>query len=991
MKYPCNLTDGAEAALADVFREDRRVNTRDIGGVAAKFGTSIGDPNYDWYFDLNTDLCINGTDIDIVTSQNGKYLEYLNDTSFGFSSITLRFSTGQNVSLDRDGFAYVPSGATWFFMSVGGVIEFFDAVLMQNVSTSNLGAVSVGWRPSENGVYLTKTGLPSSFDAVVTFNSNVTQVESPLTIADYYYVVKRPVSLTTDMLGEFNITSAEAEADAYVSEADSSGWFGNETALYISGGPSYSEKKSYIRFNLSSIPVGAYICSARLDLRFAQTFGTDNFDINLLDSNWSELNVTWNTYVAWRPDPKYVVARPDSGLSFIDLTEFVRMWSNSSAINYGIVLKPQGNSCIQFVAHSREAAFSPKLEISYIVPSPVIVADAYDNVTQESISSLPIQLSADGLQIEEASTNSSGTATFSSWRPTTNTVQNVSVLTVENGTYRVSGTYVLYDFRYSTNVTSLDGNPRNVTIEVPYDYHFSLRSSSLVGLKGQTVKFLVNGTSTDGTQYSGEGTNNTDINGNVQFAWGAEQGGVYSMRAVFEGNETYKACETYVTINASVTPFGLLFEVTPTEFEPGASLFLNATIMDPFTGRKVTGGVRMNVTFFRLGSDGSNVTIARIMTGTGEATKGTTYPNNNKTYAYVARLDSVFQDGQVPQGVVSNPVQLTVSNSSRILLGIIHDDSSVWHTVYGYLKYNSTGIPNRLVKVKVNSTEFTRLTDINGYFNLQWYFNPYGNLSTYIITATFEGDSGSNVTAWANTPEGTPYPACTTIQYAYKPSINATTLTVDPRAAQLMRMIRSPEEMQKEARNKGWLNIWHEWTWWYPWYKLHVEVNINPHIHVAFSPILPGGEIQTFTPDVPELIRNVAIDVLVEYFISEGIYRFMRNTGNIVAGIVAFIGTTIANFVLLGMQWNSLEGLRATAISSFVSAFIGSRGPLDKLSDAISCLIDWFGTFCTEVKRLSVTFISLVGVILDGLDVIFNLIICGISIGRLIELGGLYV
>jgi len=74
------------------------------------------------------------------------------------------------------------------------------------------------------------------------------------------------------------------------------------------------------------------------------------------------------------------------------------------------------------------------------------------------------------------------------------------------------------------------------------------------------------------------------------------------------------------------------------------------------------------------------------------------------------------------------------------------------------------------------------------------------------------------------------YIVCTTIYFGYLPTANMTWLTVEPQTAHVVTPTKTPEQSQQEAEQAGWLNIWHEFTWWYPWYRLHVEVNINPYV-----------------------------------------------------------------------------------------------------------------------------------------------------------------
>jgi len=49
---------------------------------------------------------------------------------------------------------------------------------------------------------------------------------------------------------------------------------------------------------------------------------------------------------------------------------------------------------------------------------------------------------------------------------------------------------------------------------------------------------------------------------------------------------------------------------------------------------------------------------------------------------------------RVPQGIVGNPVQLTVGKTTRLLLNAARDLSGSNHTIEGWLKYGSTAVPS---------------------------------------------------------------------------------------------------------------------------------------------------------------------------------------------------------------------------------------------------------------------------------------------------------
>jgi hypothetical protein len=52
----------------------------------------------------------------------------------------------------------------------------------------------------------------------------------------------------------------------------------------------------------------------------------------------------------------------------------------------------------------------------------------------------------------------------------------------------------------------------------------------------------------------------------------------------------------------------------------------------------------------------------------------------------------------VPQGIVGNPVQLTVGKTTRLLLNATRDNKSSTHTIEGWLKYDSSAVPLQQVE-----------------------------------------------------------------------------------------------------------------------------------------------------------------------------------------------------------------------------------------------------------------------------------------------------
>lgn len=63
---------------------------------------------------------------------------------------------------------------------------------------------------------------------------------------------------------------------------------------------------------------------------------------------------------------------------------------------------------------------------------------------------------------------------------------------------------------------------------------------------------------------------------------------------------------------------------------------------------------------------------------------------------------------------------------------------------------------------------------------------------------------------------GESYTVCTVACFQFKPSLNVTIATIESQLIEVTIQMDSPEQMQQEAQDSGYLQIWHEFTWWHP-------------------------------------------------------------------------------------------------------------------------------------------------------------------------------
>jgi hypothetical protein len=316
---------------------------------------------------------------------------------------------------------------------------------------------------------------------------------------------------------------------------------------------------------------------------------------------------------------------------------------------------------------------------------------------------------------------------------------------------------------------------------------------------------------------------------------------------------------------------------------------LTAEVLDATSSVPLVG---CNVQFYAVDS-GARMLIGEDATdGNGVATI---------TFSYGFGLLAFIAEVSGSQVIATNPIQLVVAKKTVLQLDVSREETDTTHTISGRLLYSGDGVFSRPIKIYLNDVEkFTVYTyHPDGEFSVRLNLEPENNkLTTYNIQAVFEGDEPQDATAYALAPDGQRYPVCTTMQTVYWPSSNTATLTVEPPSTTATADSEStateqqestkveippgktPEEIQQEAEQKGWLKVWHEFSWWYPWYRIHIKININPTIDVGFNPILPGGEKAKWSDleFFETLLGEVLEETLVQATVLIGMYLLARAT-----------------------------------------------------------------------------------------------------------------
>jgi hypothetical protein len=136
--------------------------------------------------------------------------------------------------------------------------------------------------------------------------------------------------------------------------------------------------------------------------------------------------------------------------------------------------------------------------------------------------------------------------------------------------------------------------------------------------------------------------------------------------------------------------------------------------------------------------------------------------------------------------------------------------------------------------------------------------------------------------------------------------------------------------MQQEAEQGGWLSTWHEFSWWYPWYRLHYigkyggETVIDVGIAIfpwADTGYFPDSQLKRKTDEwfmkvLWNVIQGIAVTEFALWATSHGGLLYFAL---ILGGYIVY---KVANLFVL--NWNSLENLYVSLVSTVVSIAIGA-------------------------------------------------------------------
>jgi len=153
---------------------------------------------------------------------------------------------------------------------------------------------------------------------------------------------------------------------------------GNTSDLFLS--PGNAPDRGVAQFDLSSIPSGASLQSATLELAFQILFGArpgspEPLTIDPLVSSWSEGSITWSNKPAGNSAYRVNAAFPPSGFNplQLDVTNLVQAWVDGTIANNGMVMaipawESETGHAAAFSQREDGASRAPKLTVIYGSP-----------------------------------------------------------------------------------------------------------------------------------------------------------------------------------------------------------------------------------------------------------------------------------------------------------------------------------------------------------------------------------------------------------------------------------------------------------------------------------------------------------------------------------------------------------------------------------------------------------------------------------------------
>ncbi len=395
----------------------------------------------------------------------------------------------------------------------------------------------------------------------------------------------------------------------------------------------------------------------------------------------------------------------------------------------------------------------------------------------------------------------------------------------------------------------------------------------------------------------------------------------YVFNFSYAGNECSLPCNFTFLGKVSDAAYKIYFAV-PDSFEANHNVNLAARVFYANTDLPITSGIRIK--FIKDGD--VNNPVWNGMTYGDWQNISMLYPDG----AHTLTVQAYGSDGSLLR-FMTEPVQYEVYTGTKLQWDVTYDNATSEHVFTGrLLKSDGNPLNGQPVKLFLNDTQVTTLTTVNGYIEFRRHFDPGNESDTYNVQVTFDGTNGQSATQNATALDGSSYTVCTVTYFQYKPAANITTVTIKPHAAEVVVPIKSSEEAQQDAKNKGWFDILEQFGWWYPFHRTVFRIFVGETTIEAGISLLPGGE--TFS-SVGQDVFNDLQEASITSFITEAATLM----GEYLAAKVGFWIAPWISAIALGvealeeissmaLQWNEQGQMLALGIVNILMGLVAIQG-----------------------------------------------------------------
>lgn len=155
-------------------------------------------------------------------------------------------------------------------------------------------------------------------------------------------------------------------------------WGDTSTLLFIGNATFLRIYRSYLQFDLSSIPLNAVIIDADLVLYYGFSGVVSSLPVGLYEvtESWEENTITWNNQPAnstETEDIRNIPASPTDDFASWDIDDLVKGWLDGTITNYGMALKDTDEASVGGHVGFRSSEYlveieRPKLIVDYYIP-----------------------------------------------------------------------------------------------------------------------------------------------------------------------------------------------------------------------------------------------------------------------------------------------------------------------------------------------------------------------------------------------------------------------------------------------------------------------------------------------------------------------------------------------------------------------------------------------------------------------------------------------